>query len=111
MALNKYRGAALNPDARSQIARVRELLSPHVETAITNLVALAQDPTVRCATRERANSKILTMYVDCVSLEGAEVITEDSDDRVKVVVVSQQDLQSAQQVAGDRYLEQLRGKQ
>lgn len=58
-----YSNYSLTTDQRERIARLNALLAPHLEDSIATLIDLMHNAK-RCATQERAASRILTLYAD-----------------------------------------------
>jgi len=89
--------ARLTPAQEDSLAELQELLAPNVASSIATLIELKDDPTVRCATRERAASRILTMYYNTITLPArlASEMGDESEGNSTIVVVNQSDIEDA----------------
>lgn len=110
-------GKRANEAIRSVETQVDRLLETLGDDLVVEMVAiqseLARDPTVRCATRQRASAKIIDWKTELLAMKAKMALpdhSEDAEDRVKVMVVSSHDLERAQEIASERYLQRLKGE-
>lgn len=94
---NYKRVSKLTPDQRERIQVLRDLLTIEVPGSIQALVEL-RDTATRCATRERAASRLLTLYYNAITIESGYE-QEEEIEQIPVMIVSDTQLEAASERA------------
>lgn len=106
--MSDKRGASIVDQEIAWLDRLRAKLEPNIDSAVDTLVQLSKTSS-REQVREKAASKIISLYAQCAAdsaklkLQERDDSDEDDNDNVRVVVVAREELGDVSQQLAASY--------